>query len=106
MVFQAKVMDQEQTLNAHTADVTKKHAEPLPLSATFHALKQLQKPTVCGNRLQVSCRRHILEKMFGNLERKIAQKDSYFKKTRGTHRMPTEKTLRKKFSKTAEQARF
>ena len=72
MVFQAKVMDQEQTLNAHTADVTKKHAEPLPLSATFHALKQLQKPTVCGNRLQVSCRRHILEKMFGNLERKIA----------------------------------
>ena len=29
-----------------------------------------------------------------------------FKKTRGTHRMPTEKTLRKKFSKTAEQARF
>ena len=72
MVFQAKVMGQGQTLNAHTADVTKKHAEPLSLSAMLHALKQFQKLTVCGNRLQVSCRRHLLEKMFGNLETKIA----------------------------------
>ena len=80
IVFRAKVMGQRQISNAHTADVTKKHVEPLPLSATFHALKQFQKPTVCGNRLQVSCRRHLLEKMFGNLERKIAQKPYYVKK--------------------------
>ena len=59
MVFQAKVMGQGQTLDAYAADVTKKHAEPLALSATLHALKQFQNTTVCSNRLQVSCRRHI-----------------------------------------------
>ena len=76
MVFQPEVMGQGQTLDAYAADVTKKHAEPLALSATLHALNQFQNTTVCSNRLQVSCRRHIMENMFGNLERTIAQKQA------------------------------
>ena len=43
-------------------------------------IKTISKADCLWHRLQVSCRRHILEKMLGNLERKIAQKHSYLKK--------------------------